>query len=333
MRQLLESGVHFGHQTRRWNPKMKRFIMTERNGIYIIDLQQSLTYINNAYDFVKETVAHGGSILFVGTKKQAQEPIAEQATRVGMPYVNHRWLGGMLTNFNTISKRLTRLKELEEIDFDDVAGSGRTKKELLILKREKDKLEKTLGGIRDMAKVPSAVWIVDTKKEHLAVDEARKLGLPVIAILDTNCDPDEVDYKIPGNDDAIRSVTLLTRVIADAVADGLISRSSGKSGEAAEGVGGNEPLAEWERELLGGDADKAAETAEAVAPEAAETASVDAPEAAVADTVAPEAAAADAPVEAEAPVEAAAPEAAAPEAAAPEAAAPEAAASDADANA
>ena len=236
MRQLLESGVHFGHQTRRWNPKMKRFIMTERNGIYIIDLQQSVTNINNAYDFVKETVSHGGTILFVGTKKQAQEPIAEQATRVGMPYVNHRWLGGMLTNFQTISKRLTRLKELEEINFDDVAGSGHTKKELLIFKREKDKLEKTLGGIRDMAKVPSAVWIVDTKKEHLAVDEARKLGLPVIAILDTNCDPDEVDYKIPGNDDAIRSVTLLTRVIADAVADGLISRSSGKSGEQAEGV-------------------------------------------------------------------------------------------------
>jgi small subunit ribosomal protein S2 len=324
MRQLLESGVHFGHQTRRWNPKMKRFIMTERNGIYIIDLQQSLTYINNAYDFVKETVAHGGSILFVGTKKQAQEPIAEQATRVGMPYVNHRWLGGMLTNFNTISKRLTRLKELEEINFDDVAGSGRTKKELLILKREKDKLEKTLGGIRDMAKVPSAVWIVDTKKEHLAVDEARKLGLPVIAILDTNCDPDEVDYKIPGNDDAIRSVTLLTRVIADAVADGLISRSSGKSGESTEGVGGDEPLAEWERELLGGDADKAAETADAVAPEAGapeagETAAADAPEAAAADTAA---------TAAEAPVEAVAPEAAAPA----EAAAPEAA-SDADANA
>ena len=222
MRQLLESGVHFGHQTRRWNPKMKRFIMTERNGIYIIDLQQSLTYINNAYEFVKETVAHGGTILFVGTKKQAQEPIAEQATRVGMPYVNHRWLGGMLTNFQTISKRLTRLKELEEINFDDVAGSSFTKKELLILKRERDKLEKTLGGIRSMTKVPSAVWIVDTKKEHLAVDEARKLGLPVIAILDTNCDPDEVDYKIPGNDDAIRSVTLLTRVVADAVAEGLV---------------------------------------------------------------------------------------------------------------
>ena len=278
MRQLLESGVHFGHQTRRWNPKMKRFIMTERNGIYIIDLQQSLTYINNAYEFVKETVAHGGTILFVGTKKQAQEPIAEQATRVGMPYVNHRWLGGMLTNFNTISKRLTRLKELEEIDFDDVAGSGCTKKELLILKREKDKLEKTLGGIRNMAKVPSAVWIVDTKKEHLAVDEARKLGLPVIAILDTNCDPDEVDYKIPGNDDAIRSVTLLTRVIADAVAEGLMARAAGKSGEQAEGVvAGDEPLAEWERELLGGDA---AQAAEAAAPEAGETAAADATEAA-----------------------------------------------------
>ncbi len=255
MRQLLESGVHFGHQTRRWNPKMKRFIMTERNGIYIIDLQQSLTYINDAYDFVKQTVAHGGTILFVGTKKQAQEPIAEQATRVGMPYVNHRWLGGMLTNFNTVHKRLERLKELEEIDFDDVAGSGRTKKELLVLHREMEKLERTLGGIRDMAKVPSAVWIVDTKKEHLAVTEARKLNLPVIAILDTNCDPDEVDYKIPGNDDAIRSVTLLTRVVADAVADGLMTRSQNAGGgtNATDGGAPAEPLAEWERELLAGD--------------------------------------------------------------------------------
>src|SRR6478609_657281 len=248
MRQLLESGVHFGHQTRRWNPKMKRFIMTERNGIYIIDLQQSLTYINNAYEFVRETVAHGGSVLFVGTKKQAQEPIAEQATRVGMPYVNHRWLGGMLTNFNTVSKRLARLKELEEIDYADVAGSGRTKKELLVMKREKDKLEKTLGGIRNMSKVPSAVWIVDTKKEHLAVTEARKLKLPLIAI--------------PGNDDAIRSVTLLTRVVADAVADGLMARSAAKGGEAAADgtVATDEPLAEWERELLSGDAEGAAES-------------------------------------------------------------------------
>jgi len=233
MRQLLESGVHFGHQTRRWNPKMKRFIMTERNGIYIIDLQQSLTYINDAYEFIKETVAHGGTILFVGTKKQAQEPIAEQATRVGMPYVTYRWLGGMLTNFQTVSKRLSRLKELEEVDFADVAGSGRTKKELLVMKREKVKLEKTLGGIRDMAKIPSAVWIVDTKKEHLAVTEARKLKLPVIAILDTNCDPDEVDYKIPGNDDAIRSVTLLTRVVADAVAEGLMARAAARGGGEA----------------------------------------------------------------------------------------------------
>ncbi len=286
MRQLLESGVHFGHQTRRWNPKMKRFIMTERNGIYIIDLQQSVTYINNAYEFVKETVAHGGTILFVGTKRQAQEPIAEQATRVGMPYVNHRWLGGMLTNFQTISKRLTRLKELEELDFDDVAGSGFTKKELLIFKREKDKLERTLGGIRTMGRVPSAVWIVDTKKEHLAVDEARKLGLPVIAILDTNCDPDEVDYKIPGNDDAIRSVTLLTRVIADAVAEGLIARAGGPA--AGDDVAADEPLADWERELLGGDA---AQTAAAVAPEAGETAAapaVEAAEAEVVETPAPE---------------------------------------------
>ena len=216
MKQLLESGVHFGHQTRRWNPKMKRFIFTERNGIYIIDLQQSLSYIDRAYEFIKETVAHGGSVMFVGTKKQAQEAIAEQATRVGMPYVNQRWLGGMLTNFQTVHRRLQRLKELEQLDFDDVAGSGMTKKELLVLRRETDKLAKTLGGIRDMTRIPSAVWIIDTKKEHIAVGEAHKLGIPVVAILDTNCDPDEVDYKIPGNDDAIRSVTLLTRVIADA---------------------------------------------------------------------------------------------------------------------
>jgi small subunit ribosomal protein S2 len=200
-------------------------------------------------------VAHGGTILFVGTKKQAQEPVAEQAARVGMPYVNQRWLGGMLTNFQTVHKRLQRLKELEEIDFEDVAKSGMTKKELLVLRREKDKLEKTLGGIRDMARVPSAVWIVDTKKEHLAVDEARKLGIPVVAILDTNCDPDEVDYKIPGNDDAIRSVTLLTRVVADAVAEGLMARSRGGDVKPEAGaVAGDEPLPEWERELLEGQA-------------------------------------------------------------------------------
>ncbi len=275
MRQLLGSGVHFGHQTRRWNPKMKRFILTERNGIYIIDLQQSLSFIDNAFDFVKETVAHGGSILFVGTKKQAQEPIAEQATRVGMPYVNQRWLGGMLTNFQTVHKRLQRLKELELVDFDDVAKSGMTKKELLVLRRERDKLAKTLGGIRDMARVPSAVWIVDTKKEHLAVDEARKLGIPVVAILDTNCDPDEVDYKIPGNDDAIRSVTLLTRVVADAVAEGLITRHRGN--EAAADTSDNaaaEPLAEWERELLEGQTATATATDEVAATAVVEAAAV-----------------------------------------------------------
>ncbi|WP_139982010.1 30S ribosomal protein S2 [Nocardioides litoris] len=267
MRQLLESGVHFGHQTRRWNPKMKRFIMTERNGIYIIDLQQSLAYIDRSYAFVKETVAKGGTIMFVGTKKQAQEAIAEQATRVGMPYVNQRWLGGMLTNFQTVHQRINRLKELDEVDFDNVAGSGRTKKELLQMKRERDKLEKTLGGIREMGRTPSAVWVVDTKKEHLAVEEARKLRIPIIGILDTNCDPDEIDFPIPGNDDAIRAVGLLTRVVADAVAEGLIARSGAKTGEGSAATA-EEPLAEWERELLAGDAAQAAEAATSAEPAA-----------------------------------------------------------------
>ncbi|MFJ2741318.1 30S ribosomal protein S2 [Streptomyces sp. NPDC087440] len=294
MRELLESGVHFGHQTRRWNPKMKRFIFTERNGIYIIDLLQSLSYIDRAYEFVKETVAHGGSIMFVGTKKQAQEAIAEQATRVGMPYVNQRWLGGMLTNFSTVYKRLQRLKELELIDFEDVAASGLTKKELLVLSREKAKLEKTLGGIREMSKVPSAVWIVDTKKEHIAVGEARKLRIPVVAILDTNCDPDEVDYKIPGNDDAIRSVTLLTRVIADAVAEGLIARSGAATGDSKPGdKAAGEPLAEWERDLLEGD--KKADEAPAADAAAAEAAPAEAEAAPAAEAEKPAEAAAEAP--------------------------------------
>jgi len=252
MRELLDSGVHFGHQTRRWNPKMKRFIFTERNGIYIIDIQQSLTYIDKAYEFIKETVAHGGSVLFVGTKKQAQEPIASQATRVGMPYVTERWLGGMLTNFGTVFKRIQRLKELEALEAEN--DQMLTKKELLILRREKEKLSRVLSGVRDMTKIPSAVWIVDTKKETIAVAEAHKLGIPVVAILDTNCDPDEVEYKIPGNDDAIRSVTLLTRVIADAVAEGLKARSAKAQGETAVEPGGGEPLADWEAELLGGQA-------------------------------------------------------------------------------
>ena len=267
MRELLDSGVHFGHQTRRWNPKMKRFIFTERNGIYIIDLQQSLSFIDRAYEFVKQTVAHGGTVLFVGTKKQAQESIAEQANRVGQPYVNQRWLGGMLTNFQTVSKRVQRMKELEEINFEDVAGSGHTKKELLLLKRELTKLQNNLGGIRNLTRTPSAIWIVDTKKEHLAIDEAQKLGIPVVAILDTNCDPDEVTYPIPGNDDAIRSVNLLTRVVADAVAEGLIAKNNKAAGKTE---GAAEPMAEWERELLEGEKAKAEAPAADAATEAPE---------------------------------------------------------------
>ncbi|MCG7610063.1 MULTISPECIES: 30S ribosomal protein S2 [Mycobacterium] len=272
MKQLLDSGAHFGHQTRRWNPKMKRFIFTDRNGIYIIDLQQTLTYIDKAYEFVKETVAHGGTVLFVGTKKQAQESIAEEATRVGMPYVNQRWLGGMLTNFSTVHKRLQRLKELEAME--QTGGfEGRTKKEILMLTREKNKLERSLGGIRDMQKVPSAIWVVDTNKEHLAVNEAIKLGIPVIAILDTNCDPDQVNYPIPGNDDAIRSAALLTKVVASAVAEGLQARAGAGKGDGEAQAEGAEPLAEWEQELLAGATAGAAEGEAAAAPETSTDAS------------------------------------------------------------
>ena len=278
MRQLLESGAHFGHQTKRWNPKMKRFIFTERNGIYIIDLQQTLGYIDRAYDFVKETVAHGGTIMFIGTKRQAQETIAEQATRVGMPYVTERWLGGMLTNFSTVYKRLQRLKELELIE-QTGGATVLTKKEALVLTRERVKLQRTLGGIREMTRTPSAVWVVDTNKEHLAVNEARKLGIPVVAVVDTNCDPDVVDYKIPGNDDAIRSIGTLTRVIADAVAEGLQARAGQLANAGADtkpeaGVlGADEPLPAWETELLAGSA------AESVVGSAAESivGSADAP--------------------------------------------------------
>ncbi|MFN8190460.1 MAG: 30S ribosomal protein S2 [Nocardioidaceae bacterium] len=318
MRQLLESGVHFGHQTRRWNPKMKRFIMTERNGIYIIDLQQSLAYIDRSYAFVKDVVAKGGTVMFVGTKKQAQEAIAEQATRVGMPYVNQRWLGGMLTNFQTVHQRINRLKELDEIDFDDAAGAGRTKKELLQMRRERDKLNKSLGGIREMTRTPAAVWIVDTNKEHLAVEEARKLRIPIIGILDSNCDPDQVDFPIPGNDDAIRAVGLLTRVIADAVAEGLIARSGAKS---SGDVAAEEPLAEWERELL----ETSAPAEEPAAAEAAveETVAEAAVEETVAEAAVEEPAAAEAAVEEPAAAEAVAEEPAV-EAAADEAPATEA---------
>jgi small subunit ribosomal protein S2 len=263
-RQLLDAGVHFGHQTRRWNPKMKRFLLTERSGIHIIDLQQSLAYIDKAYDFVKDTVAHGGTILFVGTKKQAQESISEQATRVGQPYVNERWLGGLLTNFHTVSQRLGRMKELEEVNYDDTT-QGFTKKELLMKRRELTKLQKSLGGIRNLQKTPSAIWVVDPLREHLAIDEAKKLRIPIIGILDSNADPDDFTYPIPGNDDAIRSVALLTKVIADAVAEGLIERHQKPQTEG--NVSAVEPLAEWERELLeAGNTDVAA-VVEVPAPE------------------------------------------------------------------
>jgi small subunit ribosomal protein S2 len=297
MKQLLESGVHFGHQTKRWNPKMKRYIFTERNGIYIIDLQQTLSYIDRAYEFVRETVAHGGTIMFIGTKKQAQEAIAEQASRVGMPYVKERWLGGMLTNFQTVYKRLQRLKELEMIE-QTGGATVMTKKESLVLSREKAKLERTLGGIRDMQRTPSAVWIIDTKKEHIAVGEARKLGIPVVAILDTNCDPDEVDFPIPGNDDAIRSASLLTRVVADAVAEGLMQRAAANSnagrGEDKPNVDGqlatDEPLADWELELL-----KTGQQADAAPAEAAAAPAADAPAEAPATEAPAEPAATDTP--------------------------------------
>ncbi len=219
MRQMLEAGVHFGHQTRRWNPKMKRFIFGERNGIYIIDLEQTLSRVETAYGFVRDLVAGGGSILFVGTKKQAQDPVASFATKVGMPYVNERWLGGMLTNFETISKRVNKM-----LDYERMKASGEfdamIKKEALLLDRELTKLQRNLGGLRDMKQLPDAVFVIDTKKEHIAVTEANKLGIPVVAVVDTNVDPDVIQYPIPGNDDAIRANSLLVEVIAAAVEEG-----------------------------------------------------------------------------------------------------------------
>ncbi|MFW5971999.1 MAG: 30S ribosomal protein S2 [Bacillota bacterium] len=219
MKQLLESGVHFGHQTRRWNPKMSEYIFTERNGIYIIDLQKTVKLINHAYDFVKERASEGSSILFVGTKKQAQETIRTEAQRCDMPYVNQRWLGGMLTNFKTIKLRVARLNELEQME-EDGLFEVLPKKEVIQLNKEHDKLLRFLGGIRHMKKIPDLIYVTDPRKEAIAVAEARKLNIPVVSIVDTNCDPDLVDYVIPGNDDAIRAVKLITSVIADAVLAG-----------------------------------------------------------------------------------------------------------------
>ena len=216
MKQLLEAGVHFGHQTRRWNPKMDRYIFTERNGIYIIDLQKTVKRVEEAYNFVKSVAADNGTILFVGTKKQAQDSVKEEAERSGMFFINQRWLGGTLTNFQTIQKRIDRLKKLEAWE-EDGTFQVLPKKEVILLRKEKDRLEKFLGGIKNMKGLPSALFIIDPRKERIAVAEARKLGIPIVAIVDTNCDPDEIDYVIPGNDDAIRAVKLLTGKMADAV--------------------------------------------------------------------------------------------------------------------
>jgi small subunit ribosomal protein S2 len=219
MKQLLEAGVHFGHQTRRWNPKMDRYIFTERNGIYIIDLQKTVKKVEEAYNFVRELASTGGSMLFVGTKKQAQDSVKDEAERCGMYYINSRWLGGTLTNFQTIQKRIDRLHKLEAMEVDGTF-EVLPKKEVIILRKEKDRLEKFLGGIKNMKKLPSALFVVDPRKERIAIAEARKLGVPIVAIVDTNCDPDEIDYVIPGNDDAIRAVKLLTAKVADAILEG-----------------------------------------------------------------------------------------------------------------
>lgn len=216
MKQLLEAGVHFGHQTRRWNPKMDKYIFTERNGIYIIDLQKTVKKVEEAYNFVKQLAGEGGTILFVGTKKQAQDSVAEEAERSGMYFINQRWLGGTLTNFSTIQKRIDRLKQLERME-QDGTFEVLPKKEVILLRKEQERLEKFLGGIKNMRRLPDALFIIDPRKERIAVAEARKLGIPIVGIVDTNCDPDEIDYVIPGNDDAIRAVKLLTAKMADAV--------------------------------------------------------------------------------------------------------------------
>jgi len=240
MKQLLEAGVHFGHQTRRWNPKMQKYIFGARNGIYIIDLQKTLRQFKETYRFVREMSAKGGTILFVGTKKQAQESIFEEAHRCGMPYVNHRWLGGMLTNFTTIKKSIGRLKKYEAME-EEQSWGNLTKKEILNITKEKDKLGKFLDGIKDMGKPPDAVFVIDPKREEIAIKEARKLGIPILAIVDTNCDPDLIDMVIPGNDDAIRSIRLFTSKIADAVIEGHQLVGAGEVGVVEAPAESGEP--------------------------------------------------------------------------------------------
>jgi small subunit ribosomal protein S2 len=268
-RQLLEAGVHFGHQTRRWNPKMKRFIFTERNGIYILDLQQTVSGIEAAYSFTRDLVAGGGTILFVATKKQLQDAVAEQAVRSGMPFVNFRWLGGMLTNFRTMHERIKRMRELEEM-ISTGSIDAFPKKEQLKLTRQYEKLARNLKGLADLNRAPDAVFILDTKKEEICVREAKKLGIPVVAVLDTNSDPDDADFGIPGNDDAIRAGALLTRIIADAAIEGKSMRPGGDEAQASPATGDKaavlpgalaEPKAEWELQL---EAEEAAERAQKV---------------------------------------------------------------------
>ena len=268
MRQLLEAGVHFGHQAHRWNPKMQDYIFGARNNIHIIDLAQTVPLLHTALQAVSDTVAKGGRILFVGTKRQAQDAVAEAAQRSGQHFVNHRWLGGMLTNFQTVSKRLKRMKELQAMDEREDGYKGRTKKEVLMLNRERAKLERVLGGISDMAKTPSALWIVDTNKEHIAVKEAHKLNIPVVAILDTNCDPDDVDFPIPGNDDAIRSTKLLSGIVASAVEEGKKAREERQLAAAKEAAGDS---AEKEKR----DAEAAAAASDPASAENSEEASAD----------------------------------------------------------
>ena len=321
MKQLLEAGVHFGHQTRRWNPKMKKYIFGARNGIYIIDLQKTLRQFKESYRFIRELSANGGKIMFVGTKKQAQEAIVEEALRCGMPYVNHRWLGGMLTNYSTIKKSVGRLKKYEAMEEEQNWG-GLTKKEILNLTKEREKLSKFLEGIKEMGKLPEAMFVVDPKREEIAVKEARKLGIPVIAVVDTNCDPDLIDHVIPGNDDAIRSIRLFASKVADAVIEGQQLVGAGEIG-VVEAPAEAAPAAAAPKEAT----PEEASVEETAAPEVTEESPEAAPEeASVEETAAPEvteespeAAPEEAPVE-----ETAAPEAteespeAAPEEAAPE---------------
>jgi small subunit ribosomal protein S2 len=308
MKQMLEAGVHFGHQTRRWNPKMKRFIFGERNGIYIIDLNQTLQRVNTAYAFVRDLVAGGGTIMFVGTKKQTQDPVAEFAVACGMPYVNQRWLGGMLTNFQTVAGRVRKLQELET---SRAAGDfeAMPKKEALQHQRELEKLERNLGGIRRLQHPPDAIFVIDTKKEHIAVTEANKLHMPVVAVVDTNCDPDVIDYVIPGNDDAIRAGRLMCRVIADAVAEGrfiasrraLVEAGGPKIGDAVPA--GPMPVASATRAPGGAGADAGAGTgSETVAGATPAPAAVPSPAAAPAPAPSPAAAPPPAPAAPPAPV-------------------------------